>query len=398
MRANKDRIKSVKDPLLLNSNQFLDFKNGTRDRKRVDALMIESGRAEVNEREVCRKELKTIGSCRLGHRCPFIHPVADRAGTVPQHLIHIHLPNSQFDVKQNDRYFIKRIKYESQRNGFIYRIVGPFTHPFWKDKAHTIPSLAEFDKKYSAHHKIEEAIKNIYLIGEAQYEFRSRAPSLMELVVVKMPDGESFKRGRVTRIIGNDCRILCVDTGEAVNVSIENVLMMHEDLLRFPAQARFCRMVPTLEPIVGKDENVSVLYTRDHAREIDKLTAYYQMIDAKKVELMDRFNYPIVEAYIYPFLPTSSRTLKGRILFREEEEEEEIEEDTSSQKVTHIDLSNISDPKRSSLNEEDENGDSDFSYHDPIASNGLTRGIRYVSEHPTTPTETTPTETGTNTS
>ena len=69
-------------------------------------------------------------------------------------------------------------------------------------------------------------------------------------------------------------------------------------------------MVPTLEPIVGKDENVSVLYTRDHAREIDKLTAYYQMIDVKKVELMDRFNYPIVEAHIYPFLPTSSRTLK----------------------------------------------------------------------------------------
>lgn len=70
MRSNKDRNKNVKDPLLLNSNQFLDFKNGTRDRKRVDALMIESGRAEVNEREVCRKELKTIGSCRLGHRCP----------------------------------------------------------------------------------------------------------------------------------------------------------------------------------------------------------------------------------------------------------------------------------------------------------------------------------------
>ena len=92
---------------------------------------------------------------------------------------------------------------------------------------------------------------------------------------------------------------------------------------------------------------------------------------------------------------------QGRILFREVEEEEEIEEDiwyTSSQKVTHIDLSNISDPKRSSLNEEDDNGDSDFSYHDPIASNGLAHGIRYVSEHPTTPTETTPTETGTNTS
>ena len=64
-------------------------------------------------------------------------------------------------------------------------------------------------------------------------------------------------------------------------------------------------MVPTLEPIVGKDENVSVLYTREHGREIDKLTAYYQMIDVKKVELMDRFNYPIVETHIYPFLRTT---------------------------------------------------------------------------------------------
>ena len=88
-----------------------------------------------------------------------------------------------------------------------------------------------------------------------------------------------------------------------------------------------------------------------------------------------------------------TKAKQGRILFREVEEEEEIHEDTSSQKVTHIDLSNISDPKRSSLNDEDENDGSDFSYHDPIASYGLIP--RY---NPTTPTETTPTETGTNTS
>ena len=66
----KDRIKNVTNQLLLNSNQFLDFKNPTRDRMRIDALMLESGKVDVNERQVCRKELKTIGSCRLGHRCP----------------------------------------------------------------------------------------------------------------------------------------------------------------------------------------------------------------------------------------------------------------------------------------------------------------------------------------
>ncbi len=66
---------------------------------------------------------------------------------------------------------------------------------------------------------------NLYPIGEDQYAFRDRAPSLMELVVVKLENGD-FKRGRVTRMVGNDCRIFCVDTGEAVNAPLKRVLQL----------------------------------------------------------------------------------------------------------------------------------------------------------------------------
>ncbi|CBY32255.1 unnamed protein product [Oikopleura dioica] len=396
----KDRIKNVTDQLLLNSNQFLDFKNPTRDRMRIDALMLESGRAEANERQVCRKELKTIGSCRLGHRCPYIHPVADRGGTIPQHLIQIHLPNCQFQTRQHDRFFIKLIKYQSKQNGFIYRIVGFFTHSFWKNRKYNLENLAEFDKKYSINYKIEEGIMNLYPIGEDQYAFRDRAPSLMELVVVKLENGD-FKRGRVTRMVGNDCRIFCVDTGEAVNAPLKRVLQLHQDLLRFPAQARFCQMAKMVEPIVGTRDEASVLFTRDHQRLIDQQTAYYQLASVKKPQLMDRFNFPVVDMHIFPFLPTTKRKVyalaphRGKVLFREIVEERIEEEDDG--KVTHFDLSSIgssSGPKSGSgkMSEIGKSGINveDFEYgHDPIAAIGL----RYVGD-----AETPQTETGTTTS
>ena len=74
---------------------------------------------------------------------------------------------------------------------------------------------------------------NLYPIGEDQYAFRDRAPSLMELIVVKLENGD-FKRGRVTRMVGNDCRIFCVDTGEAVNAPLKRVLQLRT--------ARFCSL------------------------------------------------------------------------------------------------------------------------------------------------------------
>jgi len=308
----KDRIKNIANvenhQLLLNSNQFLDFNNPTRDRMRIDALMLESGKVEANERQVCRKEQKTIGSCRLGHRCPYIHPVADRAGAIPQHLIQIHLPNCQFQTRQHDRFFIKMIKYQSKQNGFVYRIVGFFTNSFWKNRKYNLENMAEYDRKYSINFKIEECIMNLYPIGEDQYAFRDRAPSLMELVVVKLENGD-FKRGRVTRMVGNDCRIFCVDTGEAVNAPLSRVLKLHEDLLRFAAQARFCQMAKLVEPIVGTGDKKTVLFTRDHQRLIDQLTGYYQLASVKKLQLMERFNYPVVEMHIFPFLPMTKRKL-----------------------------------------------------------------------------------------
>jgi hypothetical protein len=75
---------------------------------------------------------------------------------------------------------------------------------------------------------------NLYPIAEDQYAFRDRAPSLMELVVVKLENGD-FKRGRVTRMVGNDCRIFCVDTGEAVNAPLKRVLQLRT--------SRFCSKI-----------------------------------------------------------------------------------------------------------------------------------------------------------
>jgi len=66
-------------------------------------------------------------------------------------------------------------------------------------------------------------------------------------------------------------------------------------------------MAKMVEPIVGTRDEASVLFTRDHQRLIDQQTAYYQLASVKKPQLMDRFNFPVVDMHIFPFLPTTKR-------------------------------------------------------------------------------------------
>ena len=68
-------------------------------------------------------------------------------------------------------------------------------------------------------------------------------------------------------------------------------------------------MAKLVEPIVGTGDETTVLFTRDHQRLIDQLTAYYQLATVKKLQLMERFNYTVVDMHIFPFLPTTKRKL-----------------------------------------------------------------------------------------
>jgi hypothetical protein len=66
-------------------------------------------------------------------------------------------------------------------------------------------------------------------------------------------------------------------------------------------------MAKMVEPIVGTGEEAEVLFTRDHQRLIDRQTDYYQLASVKRPQLMDRFNFPVVDMHIFPFLPTTKR-------------------------------------------------------------------------------------------
>lgn len=288
----KDRISTTKidDAVLLNSNQFVDFKKEIRDRTRPDALTFETGEQTFDDRAVCRTESKAIGTCRLGYRCPYIHPIADRSGQVPQHLIHIHTSPSE-EVLFGTEVIIKRLDVDKTQIGFTYRIIGYLTNEIFEKNPVNVETIKELDKS-SDHFLIQEILNNIYPQTEEKLIFRQRAPSVMELVVVKTENG--WRRGRVVFLSGMESRILLIDEGREEVVPIEKVFRFDEDLLRFPAQAKFAVVCPELIPIPN--------YTDKHIDQIEHHTSSYMIGKVVDVKMLNRLNSPIVAMRCFIFL------------------------------------------------------------------------------------------------